>query len=155
MASRPFAALLLAVVVGMASAADAPPAAANPAIEARMLRITAELRCLVCQNQTIADSHSDLAGDLREEVRVMLRKGRSDTEVVGFMTDRYGDFVLYRPPVKPTTWLLWFGPAVLMIGGTALLLLLIRRRTRLADDRFEPDEAEPDEAGLADAALRS
>jgi cytochrome c-type biogenesis protein CcmH len=155
MASRFVAALLLALTVGTAAAADAPPAAADPAIEARMLRITAELRCLVCQNQTIADSHSDLAGDLREEVRVMLHKGKSDAEVVRFMTDRYGDFVLYRPPVKPTTWLLWFGPAVLMIGGTALLLLLIRRRTRLADERFEPDEAEPDEPGLADAALRS
>ncbi len=153
-ARRLFAALLLALAVGTVSAADAPPAAADPAIEARMLRITGELRCLVCQNQTIADSHSDLAGDLREEVRVMLRKGQSDAEVVRFMTDRYGDFVLYRPPVKPTTWLLWFGPAVLMVGGTALLLLLIRRRTRLADDRFEADEEESDEPALADAALR-
>ena len=150
-----FAGLLLALVAGTATAADAPLAAADPAIEARMLGITAELRCLVCQNQTIADSHSGLAADLREEVRVMLRKGRGDEEVVRFMTDRYGDFVLYRPPVKPTTWLLWFGPAVLMVGGSALLLLLLRRRARLTDDRFEPDEGEPDESGLADAALRS
>ena len=156
MASRLFAALLLAMSAATASAADAPPAAADPAIEARMLRITGELRCLVCQNQTIADSHSGLAVDLREEVRVMLRQGRSDAEAVRFMTDRYGDFVLYRPPVKPTTWLLWFGPAVLMVGGTALLLGLLRRRAGLADDRFEPDEAEPDEPGLAGGApLRS
>jgi cytochrome c-type biogenesis protein CcmH len=153
MARRFLAALLLALVAGTVSAADAPPAAADPAIEARMLRITGELRCLVCQNQTIADSHSDLAGDLREDVRVMLRKGQSDAEVVRFMTDRYGDFVLYRPPVKPTTWLLWFGPGVLMVGGTTLPLLLIRRRTRLADDRFEPDEEDPDQPGPADAAL--
>ena len=104
--------------------------------------IAKNLRCLVCQNQTIADSHSGLAEDLREEVRIMLRKGETDDQIVKYMTDRYGDFVLYRPPVKPTTWLLWFGPAVLLLGSVSTLILVLRRRTRLADDCFEPDEPE-------------
>jgi cytochrome c-type biogenesis protein CcmH len=106
------------------------------------------LLCLVCQNQTIADSHAGLAEDLREEVRIMLRKGQSDEQIVRYMTDRYGDFVLYRPPVKPTTWLLWFGPGVLMVGGAALLLAVLRRRSRLTDDAFEPDEPDVVEAGV-------
>src|SRR4051812_33380859 len=132
---------------------DALPAAEDPAIEARMMRIAAELRCLVCQNQTIADSHADLAQDLREEVRVQLRQGKSDDEIRRYMTDRYGDFVLYRPPVKATTVLLWFGPAALLVGGIGALLVVLRRRSRLGDDRFEPDDAfEGDDAfGSADA----
>jgi len=142
--------LLISFVFALLSLAalakDAPPAADDPAIEARMLRITAELRCLVCQNQTIADSHAELAEDLRKEVRTMLRQGKSDTEVVKYMTDRYGDFVLYRPPVKSTTWLLWFGPGVLLVGGLAVLVAVLRRRARLSDDRFEPDEGDAPDA---------
>jgi len=115
-------------------------AVANDAdIEARMLRIAAELRCLVCQNQTIADSNASLAIDLREQVRIMLRQGRSDEQVLRFMTERYGDFVLYRPPLKATTLLLWGGPALLLVGGLATLIVVLRRRAKLADDRFEPD----------------
>jgi cytochrome c-type biogenesis protein CcmH len=133
--------LVFVVVFGqpLATARDAPPAAQDPAIEQRMLRIASELRCLVCQNQTIADSHSGLAEDLREEVRVMLRKGQSDEQVVAFMTDRYGDFVRYRPPVKASTWLLWFGPGVLMVGGLVALWVVLRRRSQLPDADFEPD----------------
>src|SRR5436190_15803431 len=96
----------LLAILWFASAAlanDAAPAAADPALEARMTRITAELRCLVCQNQTIADSNADLAQDLRRQVREMLRKGDDDAKIIQYMTDRYGDFVLYRPPVKATT----------------------------------------------------
>jgi len=119
---------------------DALPASADPAIEARMLAITSELRCLVCQNQTIADSHAGLAEDLREQTRVMLRNGRTDQEVIDYMTARYGEFVLYRPLVRPKTLLLWFGPAALMIGGLIGLLFVLRRRDRLADDRFDPEE---------------
>jgi cytochrome c-type biogenesis protein CcmH len=120
-------------------AKEAAPEAADPALEARMVRITSELRCLVCQNQTIADSNASLAVDLRREARALIKQGKSDAEVVDYMTARYGDFVLYRPPVKPTTLLLWLGPALLLaVGGTALTLSL-RRRARLADDRFEPD----------------
>ena len=139
MASRFLAAVLLALTLGMAAAADAPPAAADPAIEARMLRITAELRCLVCQNQTIADSHADLAVDLRQQVREMLARGLTDDQVRRYMTDRYGDFVLYRPPLKSTTAALWLGPGLLLAVALAALAVVIRRRSRLADDQFEPD----------------
>jgi cytochrome c-type biogenesis protein CcmH len=118
--------------------------AADPAIEARMLRIAAELRCLVCQNQTIADSNASLAVDLRAQVRTMLRQGRSDEQVLHFMTDRYGDFVLYRPPLKATTLLLWGGPALLLLGGLATLVVVLRRRAMLDDDRFEPDPGAPE-----------
>ncbi len=138
---------LAALTVFAAWPKDAPPASADPALEARMLRITGELRCLVCQNQTIADSHAGLAEDLREEVRGLLRKGSTDAEVVKYMTDRYGDFVLYRPPVMPTTWLLWYGPGTLLVASLAGLVFMLRRRARLPDDRFEPDE-EADEAAL-------
>ena len=134
-----------------ASAPDVAPAAVptatNPALEARMLAITGELRCLVCQNQTIADSHADLAVDLRQEVRELIGKGRSDAEIRRYMTDRYGDFVLYRPPLKPTTWALWLGPALLLLVAAVALVAVIRRRARLPDDRFEPDPGWDDMPG--------
>ena len=144
--ARMCALVLMALLAFGAFGKEASPASADPELEARMLRITAELRCLVCQNQTIADSHAGLAEDLREEVRIMLRKGQSDDQIVKYMTDRYGDFVLYRPPVKPTTVLLWFGPAVLLVGGLAILVIVLRRRQGMADDRFEPDELDAAEA---------
>jgi cytochrome c-type biogenesis protein CcmH len=125
-----------------APAGEAQPAAADPALEARMLRIAAELRCLVCQNQTLADSHAALAADLREQVRTMLRQGRSDEQILQYMTDRYGDFVRYRPPVRPATWALWFGPALLLAGGLAALFAVLRRRARLDDARFDPDTSQ-------------
>ena len=130
--------LLLAACLG-AAAREAAPAAADPALEARVMRISAELRCLVCQNQTIADSTSGLAEDLRREVREQLRRGATDEQVVQFMTDRYGDFVRYRPPFKAATAVLWVGPGVLLVGGIITLALVLRRRNRLAPDRFEPD----------------
>ena len=104
-----------------------------------MLRIAAELRCLVCQNQTIADSNASLAVDLRREARTLLTQGKSDREVIDYMTARYGDFVLYRPPLKATTALLWFGPALLLLGGAAVLIVVLRRRSRLGAEAFEPD----------------
>ena len=103
------------------------------------MRIAAELRCLVCQNQTIADSHADLAVDLRRQVREMLTRGDSERQILDYMTARYGDFVLYRPPLKSTTAVLWFAPAVLLVGGVGALLFVLRRRSRLSADRFEPD----------------
>jgi cytochrome c-type biogenesis protein CcmH len=136
---RILAALLLALAASGSFAAEAPDAAANPELEKRMLRITAELRCLVCQNQTVADSHAPLADDLRREVRAMLARGDSDQQIIDFMTARYGDFVLYRPPVRSTTWLLWFGPALLLVGGVAALVITLRRRNRLGPEHFEPD----------------
>jgi cytochrome c-type biogenesis protein CcmH len=127
------------------AAKEAAPAAADPVLEARLLRIAAELRCLVCQNQTIADSHADLAQDLRRQVREMLVRGDSDQQILDYMTARYGDFVLYRPPVKSTTALLWYGPAVLLLGGLVALVLVLRRRSRMSPDRFDPDEDVPDD----------
>jgi cytochrome c-type biogenesis protein CcmH len=133
-------ALLLWLPGVPARAADAAPAVADPALEARMLAITSELRCLVCQNQTIADSHADLAVDLREQVREMLHKGQTNDQIIQYMTDRYGDFVLYRPPFKATTALLWIGPGLLLVGALAGFVAVLRRRSRLSDDQFEPDE---------------
>ena len=127
-----------------AANASTPPGSApgDAALEARVQRISAELRCLVCQNQTIADSNADLAVDLRRQVRLMLQQGQSEQQVLDFMTQRYGDFVLYRPPVKSTTALLWFGPAALLVLGVAVLLITLRRRSRLSADRFEPDPSD-------------
>lgn len=120
--------------------------ATDPALEARMLAITGELRCLVCQNQTIADSHADLAVDLRQEVREMLKQGRTDDQVRRYMTDRYGDFILYRPPLKASTAVLWLGPALLLAVALIALAVVIRRRSRLADDHFEADPVWDEEA---------
>lgn len=136
-----------------ALAGEAQPLAADPALEARVMKISAELRCLVCQNQTIADSNAGLALDLRNQVREMLRQGKTDKDVLAYMTARYGDFVLYRPPMKEATALLWLGPALLFAGGALVLVLVLRRRARAGDDAFEPDPQVPDDDG-ADAPAR-
>ncbi len=126
---RLFAALLLALSVTVpAVAKEAAPLAEDPVIEARLKHLAKDLRCLVCQNQTLADSEADLAKDFRREIRLMMKQGLSDEEVTAFLVDRYGDFVLYRPPMKGTTLLLWIGPAALMIGGLAALIVTLRRR---------------------------
>ncbi|MFO1339828.1 MAG: cytochrome c-type biogenesis protein [Burkholderiaceae bacterium] len=124
-----------------ALAQEARPVADDPATEARMMAIAAELRCLVCQNQTIADSHAELAVDLRQQIRDQLKAGRSADEIRAFMTARYGDFVLYRPPVNERTALLWFGPGLLLAVGLATLAVVLRRRSRLPDEAFEPDDS--------------
>jgi len=142
-------AALLACLMGGAGAKEAAPAAADPVLEARMLAVAAELRCLVCQNQTIADSHADLAVDLRNQVREMLHKGQSEREIIDYMTARYGDFVLYRPPMKGITMLLWFGPGLLLLGGVATLWSVLRRRSRMAAENFDPDEPDELNAPLA------
>jgi cytochrome c-type biogenesis protein CcmH/NrfF len=126
---RALIALLLASLIGIASAAEAPPAADDPLLEKRVARLATELRCLVCQNQSLADSNADLAVDLRNQVREMLRAGRSDEEVRDFMVQRYGDFVLYKPPLKATTVLLWAGPFVLLVLAAAVLWTYLRRRS--------------------------
>ncbi len=123
-----------------AAAREAAPASADPALEVRVMRVSSELRCLVCQNETIAGSNAELAVDLRNQVREMLRKGQTEQQVFDYMTARYGDFVLYRPPVKSTTLLLWYGPPLMLGAGLLALWLLLRRRGRLGDDRFEPEE---------------
>ena len=130
---RSLAFLILAATAPWALAKEAAPTAADPALEQRVMALSAELRCLVCQNQTIADSSAPLAEDLRNQVREKMRQGVSDSEILGYMVARYGDFVLYRPPLKLTTVLLWFGPLLLLAGG---FLVLVRRvlRRRPAQD---------------------
>ena len=129
-----------------APAGEAAPASDDPALEARVMEIAVELRCLVCQNQTIADSHAELAVDLRRQVRDMLRRGDSRDQILAYMTQRYGDFVLYRPPLKESTWLLWFGPLLLVLGGLTILVLVLRSRMRLPAESFEPDQLDLGEA---------
>ncbi len=115
----------------------------SPAEEARYRDLLQELRCLVCQNQTLADSNADLAQDLRREVYDMVRAGRSDPEIIEFLVARYGDFVLYRPPVAPKTWLLWFGPFLVGAGAVAALVVMVRRRRRAPEaEPLELDEGE-------------
>lgn len=111
--------------------------------ERRFQQLTNELRCLVCQNQSIADSNADLAAQLREEVYAMMSSGASDDQIIEFMVSRYGDFVLFRPPLKTTTTLLWFGPFLLLAGALGFLLVQIRKRQGEADDP-ELSEAERD-----------
>lgn len=127
-----FLACLLVLTAATAYAREAPSAAADPVLEKRVMALSAELRCLVCQNQTIADSNAELAIDLKNQVREKLGQGMSDKDIVDYMVQRYGDFVLYRPPVKTITWLLWFGPFLLLVGGIFVLMLkLSRRRTQV------------------------
>jgi len=99
-------------------------------MEQRLISISEEMRCLVCQNESLAGSRSDLANDLRREIRTLIQEGKSDDQIRTFMVDRYGDFVLYRPPVKPITWLLWIGPFVILAIGIAGLLMYLRRRNQ-------------------------
>ena len=139
------AGVALLSLAALSHGAEALPTAADPVLEARVLAIAAELRCLVCQNQTIADSSADLAVDLRRQVREMLQQGKSQRDILDFMTARYGDFVLYRPPLKNSTALLWLGPFVLLLGGLATLWWVLRRRTRLGADQFDAD---PEDSGL-------
>lgn len=135
------AALWLGALSPAALAKDAPPLAADPLTEKRMLAITAELRCLVCQNQSIADSNADLANDFRREIRHLIEEGRSDNEIMEFMVARYGDFVRYRPPVKGTTLLLWAGPGVLLLIGLTVLVRYLRRRNEaISDAALTPEE---------------
>ena len=122
------AALLLALTLQPLQAREAAPLAEDPVIEQRLMAISEELRCLVCQNESLAGSHADLAEDLRREVRALIKQGKTDQEIKDFLVSRYGDFVLYRPPVKPTTWALWIGPFVFLIVGIAGLVAYLRRR---------------------------
>ena len=113
---------------GVASAQQSRPLADDPVLEDKVLAIANELRCLVCQNETIAASHADLAQDLRAQIRSQLKAGKSQSEILDYMVQRYGDFVLYRPPVKPTTYLLWGGPFLLLAAMLAFLWRLLKRR---------------------------
>ena len=115
--------LLLMFACHVLMANEAAPLAEDAAVVQRLISISEEMRCLVCQNESLAGSRSDLANDLRAQIRSMIKAGKSDAEIRQYMVDRYGDFVLYRPPVKPTTWLLWLGPfTILLIGIIGLLM---------------------------------
>ncbi|MGP1680374.1 MAG: cytochrome c-type biogenesis protein [Burkholderiales bacterium] len=127
------AAALLALVPLAAPAKTAMPLAADPVLEQRLMTLAAGLRCLVCQNQSLAESNAELAVDLRNEIREQMRRGASDQDVVDYLVARYGDFVLYRPPLKASTLLLWSGPALLLLLGLGLLMrTLARRRVQVA-----------------------
>lgn len=133
--------VIILLIPSLAAAEEARPLADNPQIEARLKTLAVELRCLVCQNQTLADSHAPLAEDLRREVREMIAKGMSDREIIDFLVQRYGDFVLYRPPWKASTILLWMGPFLLLIAGaTGLVFALRRRQKKLADVTLSEEE---------------
>ncbi|MBW8305649.1 MAG: hypothetical protein B7X93_12305 [Hydrogenophilales bacterium 17-61-9] len=126
-------ALLLAICLPALADDVAPkqalPNAADPVIEQRMVKLAEDLRCLVCQNESLAGSHAELAEDLRREIRAQMKAGKDDKQVIAYLTERYGDFVLYRPPFKPLTWLLWLGPVLFLgIGGGAWVMALRRRR---------------------------
>lgn len=118
----------LALMGPMAQAKDAVPMAEDPVVEARLVKISEELRCLVCQNESLASSRAELASDLREEVRGLIRQDKSDTDIKAFLVSRYGDFVLYRPEVKPLTWLLWFGPFALFLIAIFGTMRYLRQR---------------------------
>tara|TARA_R110002073_G_scaffold334789_2_gene525067 strand:- start:1013 stop:1558 length:546 start_codon:yes stop_codon:yes gene_type:complete len=107
---------------------EALPLAEDPEVEARMLKLTENLRCLVCQNETIAGSRADFSNDIRREIRIQIKANKSDQEILDFMVERYGDFVLYDPPVKATTLFLWFGPLALFVVGVGTLIIYLRRR---------------------------
>ena len=156
MISRNFALILVfAAFLGLtaalpAMAEEAAPLAADPVAEKRLLELSNELRCLVCQNQTIADSNAELAVDLRREIRGMIQAGKTNPEIIDFMVVRYGDFVLYRPPVKGITLLLWGGPIALMLIGFFIMQRYLRQRAkRVAKDQpLTADEAQRAEALL-------
>lgn len=134
--------VIAALLATSALAIDSGPAFEDPALQERYDRLVNELRCLVCQNNSIADSNATLASDLRREVRELIAAGQSDAEIRTYMTDRYGDFVLYRPPVAPRTWLLWAAPALLLLGGLGAATLVIARRARAA--RNDPSSLDQD-----------
>ena len=129
--------------VGLAQSNTAPSVSDNPALEKKVLEVSNELRCLVCQNQTIADSNADLAVDLKNQVRQQLSEGRSKQEILKYMAERYGDFVLYKPPFNAATVMLWVGPFLLMLLGLILLVRQIKQRKQeLAQETFSTQDIE-------------
>ena len=136
-----FAVLLLGFSASL-SAIDSEPAFTDPVLQARYDRLTEEIRCLQCQNQPIADSNAGIAGDLRRQVKEMIAGGSTDREILDYVVERYGDFVLYRPPLAPRTWLLWGGPFLFLLIGVLIAVKVIAKKSRLVgdDDELEVDE---------------
>ena len=146
------AALVLAALPLLATAATE-PLLLDPVAQKRLVDLSAQLRCLVCQNQSIAESHAELAVDLRNQINEQIKAGRSDAEIVDFMVTRYGDFVLYRPPFKATTALLWVGPiALLLLAVGAFYRTLAKRRARMQDQPLSESERAEAERLLAQAS---
>jgi cytochrome c-type biogenesis protein CcmH len=143
--------LFLICIFSLGHAEEATPLAEDPVVEQRLISISEEMRCLVCQNESLSGSRAELAQDLRREIRDLIKQGKTDAEIRAFMVDRYGDFVLYRPPVKPITWLLWIGPFVLMLAGIVALLMYLRRRNgQVASSGLSDDENKRIDALLRD-----
>jgi len=132
--------IVLALVVVAMSVGAQPK---DAALEARLKKLETELRCLVCQNQTLADSDASLADDLRREVRALAQSGKSYDEIKTYLVARYGDFILYNPPVKALTWLLWFGPALLLAGGGIAWYAIVRRRRDAGGEGGDDDGRGP------------
>jgi cytochrome c-type biogenesis protein CcmH len=145
--------LILGLVAPFAAAQvrREPPVIDDPAVEQRLHKLSQELRCLVCQNETLADSRADLAEDLRDEIRQQMKAGKSDKEIIAFLTERYGQVILYRPQVTPTTYLLWFGPFILLLAGLLVLFYYIKQRRDLIAER----PLTSDERKRAEEMLRS
>jgi cytochrome c-type biogenesis protein CcmH len=141
-----FAILLAMLLTAPVNANEAAPNADDPVIEQRMNVLAEDLRCLVCQNESLAGSRAELAEDLRKEIRAQMKAGKNDAEVIEYLTDRYGDFVLYRPPFKPVTWLLWLGPVIFLGIGGAIWYVTLKRRRKLQE------QAQPDSETLKKAA---
>ncbi len=142
---------VLSLAVSSTWAGEARPLVADPVIEARMAALGAQLRCLVCQGQSIAESGSGFANDVRREMLRLMEAGRSDQEVIDFLVQRYGDFILFSPPVKGTTLLLWLGPFLLLLVGGGVLFVTLRRRRQAAEAALSPEEQQRAERLLAEA----
>lgn len=139
--SRLFLSLFLVCLFApFAIARDAQPLGEDPAVEARLNKLSKELRCLVCRNETLAESPAGLADDLRREIREQIKAGKSDQEIIAFLQARYGEYILYRPRVTPTTYLLWFGPFVLLLAGLAVLFRYIKHRRDAITEQPLTDE---------------
>ena len=119
----------------LALAKEAKPLSNDPELEKRVMALSEQLRCLVCQNETLAGSRADLAVDLRDQIREQMKAGKSDKEIITYLTNRYGKFILYNPPVDPTTYLLWFGPFVLLLGGLLFLFRYLKQRRDLITEQ--------------------
>ena len=144
------AALLCLGLTTAVRADDAKPLAEDPAVEARLVGIAEEVRCLVCQNESLASSQADLADDLRREIRTQIKQGKTDAEIMDFLVSRYGDFVRYRPPFNATTGLLWLGPFAALLAGVAALILFLRRRRSVVAPTALTDEERRKAAALLD-----
>lgn len=140
--------LLFCLLPAFSYAGQAKELAADPVLEKRMVGLAEKLRCLVCQNETLASSHAELAEDLRREVREQMQQGKSDQEIIDYLVARYGDFVLYDPPMKSYTILLWFGPFALLLIGVGVLVFQLRKRRKLIQDSELTPEAQQRAAAL-------